>query len=489
MKKSRFPDSLVLIFGMIFLAQVATWMLPAGAFEYKKDDEGAATRAIVPGSYKPVITESEAAERKADDPALTDEGISERFRVVADGEAPRLPWYAFLTKVLKGMQEAGDIIFFVFLVGGVIGVLKATGAFDALIGTAIRSAKGSSVLLVAGMITLFAVGSSTIGMAEEYMPFIPVLVTMCIALGMDAIVAVGIVYIGAGIGYGCAAINPFTVLIAQNIAGLEPTSGQGFRWILLVVCLAVGIQHILRYVHRIQKDPSRSLVRDIDYSTGYEMPEDTRFTSARCAVLLTFAAGVALFVWGVAVHGWYLEELAGVFLGIMLIAALIARFSPNRVARDFCSGAAELTTAALLIGFARTIQVVLDDGMVTHTIVHGVASALDGFAPAVAASGMLFVQSACNFLIPSGSGQAYVTMPIMAPLADLLGVSRQTAVLAYQFGDGFMNMVVPTNALLMGMLGLGRIPYQRWLRFIVPLILEIYIVAIIALTIAVKIQY
>lgn len=489
MKKSRFPDSLVLIFAMIVLAQVATWLLPPGEFDFKVDEKGEATKTIEPGSYKPILTETMAAARQASDPSLTDAELQERFRVVADSEAPRLPWYAFLTKILKGMQEAGDIIFFVFLIGGVIGVLKATGAFDALIGTAIRSAEKNSVLLVGGMITLFAVGSSTIGMAEEYMPFIPVLVTMCIALGMDAIVAVGIVYIGAGIGYGCAAINPFTVLIAQDIAGLEPTSGQAFRWILLFVCLAVGILHILRYVRRIQKDPSQSLVRDIDYSKGYEMPEDTRFTGVRCGVLLTFVAGIALFVWGVAKYEWYLEQLSGIFLGIMLITALLARFSPNRVARDFCAGAAELTTAALLIGFARTIQVVLDDGLVTHTIVHGIASALDGYAPSIAATGMLVVQSACNFLIPSGSGQAYVTMPIMAPLADLLGVSRQTAVLAYQFGDGFTNMIVPTNALLMGMLGLGRIPYQRWLRFILPLILQIYLVAIIALTIAVRIQY
>jgi uncharacterized ion transporter superfamily protein YfcC len=367
--------------------------------------------------------------------------------------------------------------------------LKTTGCFDALIGTAIHHAAGSTVLLVGVMVSLFALGSSTIGMAEEYMPFIPVLVTMCIALGMDAMVAVGIVYIGSGIGYGCAALNPFTVMIAQGIAGLPPTSGQAYRWILLAVCLVIGIHHVLSYVRRIQRDPEKSLVRDVDYSSGYDMPEDTRFTAARVTVLAIFVGGIALFVWGVWKYEWYLTELSGVFLAMALGAALVARLGPNRVARAFCSGAADLTTAALLIGFARTIQVILDDARVTHTIVHGVAQTLEGFGPSVASVGMLFVQSVCNFLIPSGSGQAYVTMPIMAPLSDLVGVSRQTAVLAYQFGDGFTNMIVPTNALLMGMLALGRIPYQRWLRFIFPLLLKIYIVAILALVIAVRMNY
>ena len=458
MERFRFPDSLVLIFAMIFLAWGASFLLPSGEYETKTNEKG--REVVVPNTYETL---------PKDDHKLT--------------------WHAWLTKIPKGLEKAQDIIFFVFLVGGVIGILKATGCFDALIGTAIQRASGSTVLLIGLMVSLFAVGSSTIGMAEEYMPFIPVLVTMCIALGMDAVVAVGIVYIGSGIGYGCAAINPFTVQIAQGIAELPPTSGQLFRWVLLVVCLIVGIHHLLAYVRKIRKDPSRSLVKDVDYSEGYEMPEDTAFTTRRILVLLVFVGGIGIFVWGVSQFGWYLTELAGIFLGMGILAAIIAGMSPNTTAHEFIRGAAELTGAALLIGFARTIEVVLEDSKVIHTIVHGIANTLEGTAPEVAASGMLAVQSACNFLIPSGSGQAYVTMPIMTPLSDLVGVSRQSAVLAYQFGDGFTNMIVPTNALLMGMLGLGRIPFQRWVRFILPLLLKLYLVAIIALVIAVRIGY
>ena len=450
-RPSRFPDSLVLIFGLILLAQVATYVLPAGEFE--RDG-----RQVIGGTYHTVAAEP-------------------------------LPVFTFLTAVPAGLADAADIIFFILIVGGVFGVLRATGAIDALIGLAIHRLGGRPVLLVGGMVTLFAVGSSTVGMAEEYMPFVPLLVTMCLALRMDAVVAVGIIYVGAGVGYGCAALNPFTVLIGQSIAGLELTSGQGPRWLLLAVCLVVGVHHILRYMRQVRADPGRSLVHDVVYTEGFDPPADVRLTPARLAVVAVFVAGVGLFVYGVGAREWYLTELTAVFLGIALSAAVVARLSPNRVAGAFYAGAADLTTTALIVGFARTIQVVLTDGQIIDTVIHVLATPLQAFPAQVAALGMLAVQTLCNLFIPSGSGQAYVTMPIMAPIADLTGLTRQTAVLAYQLGDGFTNMVVPTNALLMGMLALARIPYQRWLRFVGPLLVKLYVVAVLALMAAVRMGY
>ena len=450
-RPSRFPDSLVLIFGLILLAQVATYVLPAGEFER----EG---RQVVRGTYHTV-------------------------------EAEPLPVFTFLTAIPAGLADAADIIFFLLIVGGVFGVLRATGAIDALIGLAIHRLGGRPVLLVGGMVTLFAIGSSTIGMAEEYVPFVPLLVTMCLALEMDAVVALGMIYVGAGVGYACAALNPFTVLIGQSIAGLELTSGQGVRWLLLAVCLAVGVDHILRYTRRIKADPDRSLVRDVSYAEGFDMPQDVRLTPARKAVAAVVVAGVVLFVYGVGAYEWYLTELTAVILAMALLTAAVTRMAPNRLARAFSAGAAELTTTALIVGFARTIQVVLSEGQVIDTVIQGLATPLEGLPGQVAALGMLAVQTLCNFFIPSGSGQAYVTMPIMAPLADLTGITRQTSVLAYQFGDGFTNMAVPTNAVLMGMLALARIPYQRWLRFVGPLLLKLYLVAVVALIAAVQLGY
>ena len=447
----RFPDALVLIGGLILLAQAATYVLPAGEFER----EG---RQVIRGTWRAV-------------------------------EAEPLPLFTFLTAVPAGLADAADIIFFILMVGGVFGVLRATGAVDALIGLAIARLGGSPVLLAGGMVTVFALGSSTVGMAEEYMPFVPLLVTMCLALRMDAVVALGIIYVGAGVGYACAALNPFTVLIAQDIAGVELTSGQAVRWLLLAVCLVVGVDHILRYARRVQADPSRSLVHDVSYAGGFDLPADVRLTRARAGVVAVFVAGVVLFVYGVSAREWYLTELTAVFLGMAIAAAVIARLAPNRVAAAFHAGAAELVSTAVIVGFARTIQVVLTEGRVIDTIIHGLATPLQALPGQAAAIGMLAVQTLCNLFIPSGSGQAYVTMPIMAPLADLTGLTRQTAVLAYQFGDGFTNMVVPTNALLMGMLALARIPYQCWLRFVGPLLVKLYLVAIAALMLAVRLGY
>ena len=450
-QRRRVPDALVLVFALVVLAQLAGYVLPAGEFE--RDG-----RRVVPGTWRAV-------------------------------DAEPLPPLAFLTAVPAGLAAAHDIVFFVFLAGGTIGVVRATGAVDALIGAAIGRLASRPGWLVAGMVGLFALGSSTVGMAEEYMPFVPVLVTLCLALELDAVVAVGIVYVGAGVGYACAALNPFTVLVAQEVAGLPLTSGQPVRWALLVVCAAVGVHHVLRYAARLRADPAASLVADVDYSSGFELPADVRFTARRAAAAAVLAAGVGLFVHGVAARGWYLAELSAVFLASGLLAAAVGGLGPNRAARAFLEGAAQMTSTALLIGFARAIQVVLSDARVIDTIVDGLAAPLAALPAHAAALGMLAVQTVCNLFIPSGSGQAYVTMPIMAPLADLTGVTRQTAVLAYQFGDGFTNMLVPTNALLMGMLGLARIPYQRWAAFVVPLLVKLYAVAALALVAAVALGY
>ena len=254
------------------------------------------------------------------------------------------------------------------------------------------------------MVGLFALGASTVGMAEEYMPFVPILVTMCLALKLDAVVAVGIIYIGAGVGYACASVNPFTVLIAQDIAGLELTSGQMVRWALLVVCAGVGVHHLMRYVGRLEGDPGSSLVADVDYSSGFQLPDDVRLTSRRLGIVTVFVSGIGLFVYGVAAWGWYLNELSAVFLAIGLASAAVAPLGPNTVAGAFLRGAAELTTTALLIGFARTIEVVLSDARVIDTVIHGLAEPLQTLPSHAAAVGMLVVQTVCNFIYPIGVG-------------------------------------------------------------------------------------
>jgi uncharacterized ion transporter superfamily protein YfcC len=295
----------------------------------------------------------------------------------------------------------------------------------------------------------------------------------------------GMVWIPYGIGWACAGWNPFGVIIAQNIAGVPITSGSGLRFVMMLAFLAVAFQHLYRYAMVVQKDPSKSLVAHIDYSDGFEPPDDISMTGRRIAILLIFLAGVIGFVWGVKIFGWYIPELLAVFMGIGIVGALVGGLSAGDTSRAFIKGAGEMTAAALIVGFARTIEVVLTDGQIIDTIISSIAGILTNFGAETSAVGMLLVQTICNLFIPSGSGQAFVTMPIMSPLATLTGVPQQTAVLAYQFGDGFTNMVVPTSALVIGALALGKIPYGAWVRFITPLLLKLFALAIVFLVMTV----
>jgi uncharacterized ion transporter superfamily protein YfcC len=420
---------------------------------------------------------------------------------------------AVFTAIPKGFSAAHQIIFFVFIIGGAFAVLRATGAIDAALGSLLRRMGGRPLLLVAGGVVLFAAGSATIGMAEEYLPFVPILIVLALALGYDAVTAVGIMTVGYAIGYGVAVMNPFTVLIAQDVAGLTPTSGMAFRLVLAAVFLPVGIHHVWSYAKRVKADPSRSLVADVappDAAAGVTRvhgpgpegvagmpvagPDDAGaghppMTATHRWVLLAVAALLVLLIVGLGRWDWYLVEMGALFVAMAVVIAAIARMSPDRTAVEFGRGAAELTLTALLIGVARAIQVVLDEGGVVDTIVHGLALPLQALPGAASAVGMFFVQSLANLFIPSGSGQAFVTMPIMAPLADLVGVSRQVAVLAYQFGDGFTNILVPTNPVLVGILAMAAIPYDRWLRFILPFMLKMWVAGSIALVVAVWIGY
>ena len=448
MTKSRWSiDSLVLIFSFIIVAQLLSYVVPQGNFDREPYPDNPAREMVIAGSY--------TAASEADSVTM-------------------MPWH-FLVALSEGFAEAQNIIFLVFLVGGVIAVLRRTGAIDAALHGAVEKLGHSPWILISGCLFIFSFGAFTIGMGEEYVPLIPIIVSMSLAMRMDAIVAMGMVWVPYGIGWACAGTNPFGVLIAQNIAGVPLTSGMGYRLVILAAFLVIAFHHLYRYAMRVQRDPSSSLVAHVDYSNGFEAPDDIRLTPQRIAVLLVFVAGLVGFVYGVKAFGWYIAELNAVFLGVGLIAAIIARIPAGETSRTFIQGAAEMTAAALLIGFARTIEVVLSEGQIIDTIIYGIASVLESTGPEVASLGMLLVQTVCNLFIPSGSGQAFVTMPIMSPLATLTGVPQQTAVLAYQFGDGLTNMIVPTSALVMGALALGRIPYGAWVRFVGPLLVKLFI--------------
>jgi uncharacterized ion transporter superfamily protein YfcC len=457
-RKSRFrvPHTLVLLFLIMAMALVATWLLPQGSFERETTEAGT---VVVPGTYTP-----------------TDD------RVVLS------PW-SLLTSVPRALGAAQMIIFFLFIVGGTIAVLRATGMIDAVLGAILRKIGHSPIMLISLGVIIFATGSSLLGASLEYIPFAAVLVALCLAMRMDAMTAIGIMVTGYGIGYGVAVMNPYTVMVAQPIAEVELLSGLWYRLVLFLPFIAIGIHHIWAYSRRVQRDPSRSLMTGVEETVTEARTDYPPLTGKRMIVALLTLIALIVMVVGISQFGWYLIEVGAVWLGLAIVAGLVGGLNVNDSAKRFGEGAAELAVAALLVGFARAISLLLEDGQVLDTIVHGLSIPLQTVGPEIASVGMLILQTLLNFFIPSGSGQAFVTMPIMAPLADVVGVTRQVAVLAFQFGDGFSNMILPTNIVLMAILGMGGIPYDRWVRFAAPLLLKLIVAAAIALVIAVLIGY
>jgi uncharacterized ion transporter superfamily protein YfcC len=453
----RVPHTLVLLFAIMVLAWIATWLLPQGSFQTVLNEQG--RPMVLPGTY------SESAER---------------VRLA--------PWDLF-TAVPRAMADAQAIIFFLLIVGGAIAVLRATGTIDAGLGWILRRVGHSPALLISVGITIFAIGSSTLGASTEYIPFAAVLVALCLAMRMDAMTAIGIMVVGYGIGYGVAILNPYTVIVAQDIAGLPPVSGLGFRLAIFVPFVAIGIHHVWAYARRVQLDPSKSLMVGVTEAQQKPATEYPALTGRHLAIIALTAVALAAMVYGIPVRGWYLVELGAIWLALAIAAGVVAGIGLDETAKRFAAGASELAVVALLVGFARSIALLLEDGRVLHTIVHALSLPLQRVVPELSAVGMFIMQSLMNFFIPSGSGQAFATMPIMAPLGDVVGVTRQVAVLAFQFGDGFSNMILPTNIILMAILGVAGIPYSRWLRFATPLLLKLTVAASLTLIVAVVIGY
>lgn len=454
--KIKVPHTLALLFLLMVAALVLTWMVPSGEFETTVNEAG--REVVVPGSYE----------------------------TIPDKEY--LPITALFTAIPRAFADAQGIIFFVLIIGGSLAVIRETGAIDALLGKVLNRFGNQPGPLLFVMMMAFAVASATLGMAEEYIPFAIILVSLCIALNMDAITAIGTMVVGYGIGYGVAILNPFTLLIAQDIAELQPTSGMWYRLILAIPLLAVGFHHVWSYAKKVQANPDASLMKGIKQDE-HEVMEYPNMDPRKLIVLGLTIAALVLVVIGIGLWHWYIIELGAVFFALAILTGLFGGMGVNKTASTFSAGAAELTGTALLIGFARCIALLMEDGEILHTVVNGLATPLSYAGSEIAAVGMLGVQSILNFFIPSGSGQAFVTMPLMAPIGDIVGVSRQVSVLCYQLGDGLMNMIVPTNAVLMGILGLANIPYEKWFQFIYPLMIKLLIICAVAIATAVWIGY
>jgi len=487
-RKFKVPHVFVLLTGVIFVCSLLTYIVPSGSYERETRLVGGKERTLlVPGTYH-----------------LIDKHLSLRGVFLGEeveGKATPVGLHGFLTAIPRGLEAAADIIFFIFIIGGVFGILQRTGVITAAIGQLVSLTGGHGPLLTVVLMIVLAAGGSTLGMGEEFIPLIPVFLLVAHRLGYDRIYGMAMVELAAAVGFAASTTNPFTVSVAQGIAEVKLHSGMGLRIVFLVCCLVVSMTYLLRYGARVKADPTASLLSGSDPEQTGPAPGDPEpgapaaseptpaFRPRHLAIILACTAIFAFILYATQSFHWWMADMAGGFFLMGIVATLAARLPVSEATRAFVKGMEEMVVAALVVGFARGINVVLSDGQILDTIVHGAAIVLQQVPRYVATLGMLTYESCLNLLIPSGSGQAAVSMPLMAPLADILGISRQTAVFAFTCGDGFSNMIIPTSGILMAMLSLARIPYGRWLRFVFPLFLMLMLLATVFLTYAVLTDY
>jgi uncharacterized ion transporter superfamily protein YfcC len=484
MNRPRFkvPHVFVLLTGVILACCLLTYIVPSGSYDREtRVVDGKERTLLVPGTYKPI-----------------EKHISLRSVLLgehAEGKATPVGLHGFLTAIPRGMEAAADIIFFIFIIGGVFGILQRTGVITAAIGRLLRKMGNSGPVLTVVLMLVLAVGGSTLGMGEEFIPLVPVFLIVAHRLGYDRLYGMALVLLAADVGFAASTTNPFTVSVAQGIAEVKLHSGIAFRIVFLLCALAVTVTHLLRYGARIKRDPSLSLLAGTDNANEFDddlkaKAEDvTVYHRHHTAILVSCLVIFGFILFATQRYGWWMADMAGGFFLMGIVSIIAARLPLDVAAKSFVKGMQEMVVAALVVGFARGIAVVLSDGQIIDSVVHGAALVLQTVPRYVAVVGMLFYESTLNLLIPSGSGQAAVSMPLMAPLSDILGITRQTAVFAFTCGDGFSNMVIPTSGILMAMLGLARIPYGRWLRFMIPLFFQLILLAVVFLMIAVFINY
>ncbi|MCO8146002.1 YfcC family protein [Rhodovulum tesquicola] len=461
----RFPSAFTILFALIVLVAVLTWIIPAGQYE-RVASEALGKDVPVAGTYAP-----------------TDAAPQGFFDVIL---APIAGFYDPVEYVARAI----DVSLFVLIIGGFIGVVTRTGAIDAGIARAMVRLKGRENWMIPILMALFALGGTTYGMAEETLAFYVLLIPVMIAAKYDALTAVAVILLGAGVGVLGSTVNAFSTVIASDAAGISFADGLVLRLIILVVCWGVTVAFVMRYAAKVRADPTKSLVYDRQAANEAhflaETPsENVGFTVLHKIVLILFALTFGVMIWGVSIGGWWMAEMSGLFLAAAIVIGIVARLGEGKLVEAFVNGARDLLGVALIIGLARGIVVVMDAGMITDTILHAAETSVAGLSQTAFILVIYWVQVGLSFFVPSTSGLAVLSMPILAPVADFAGVKRELVVTAFATASGMVNLITPTSAVVMGGLAIGRVPYERWLRFVWPLLLVLTVIVMAALALAV----
>jgi uncharacterized ion transporter superfamily protein YfcC len=438
----RFPHPLTLLVGCVLLAAVLSWVLPAGKYQ-RRDDPSTGRSVVVPGTFARVEPH------------------------------PVGPFAAFVA-IPKGIVDAASVIGLVFLIGGGFTVVERTGTFDRLVNGLVRRVRRRGILVIPVASLAFSLGGIMMQMQEELIAFVPVLLLLARQLGFTPVTAVAMSLGAAAVGAAFSPVNPFQVIIAQKVAELPPASGLGFRLAFLIPALALWIGGTMVYA-RDTRRPAE--MPDAEEDLGLDWRDTT--------VLLTILAAFAIYIYGAQRLDWEFNELAALFFLVGVVAGILGRLGMAGTADAFVDGFRSMALAALLIGFARAIYVVLNEGQIVDTIVHGLFTPIAGLPATLSALGMMVVQGLVHLPVPSTSSQAVLTLPLLVPLSDLIGLSRQVTVLAYQYGAGLCEIVTPTNGALMAMLAAAGVRYEDWLKFVLPLVGLLLTLAMVALVVAV----
>lgn len=440
-KKRQLPHVFVILFFLVAVAAILTWIIPAGQFDYEAVDvNGTVRNLVVPGS----------------------------FHYVDDGAPATL--IDFLGSFHRGLISGADVMMLIFIVNGAFSMVIKTGAFNSMMGGLLRKFGGKEKFLVPIFFLFFAICASLFGMWNDFNGLIPIMVGMGIALGYDAMFGFSIILLGIGVGFAAALMNPYTIVVAQSIAGIPIYSGMGVRIAIFVVFSAVAIWWIFRYGKRIKADPSRSLMAGEESPFSFDKEELKKLPMGKkeIATFLVILVSLVWIFYGFLKQGWGNTQLTGVFLLMGIVVALIYRWNADKIAKEFINGCKDIVFGAMIVGVAKAVLIIMQDGKIIDTIIYFLSSQLEGLPTVISAVGMLVIQTFINFVIPSGSGQAATIIPLMAPLGDLMGLTREVTVLAFQFGDGFSNLLWPTANIAIGC-GIAGVPLNKWWKFFLPL--------------------
>ena len=495
MKKFKFPTAQTILLIIAGLVTLLTWLVPAGKYDTLVYNE--AEDAFIQKNEKETMT-LEASQATLD--ALAIKIPLEKFTQGDINKAINIPntykkldakpqgMTDFIKSPIEGIIAASDIIFLVLIIGGLIGIINSTGAFNAAIAWLANRLRGYEFLLIIFVTMLIAIGGTTFGLAEETIAFYPILIPVFLAAKYDAMVPLASIYLGSCIGTMCSTVNPFSTIIASNASGINWTTGLVGRLAMLMLCMVICIIYIMRYAKRVKNDPTKSIIysqkSQIEALFGNTTSTTTQFTTRLRLALLIFASCFIVMIIGVSMLEWWFVEMTAVFLVGAILIGIVSNIKESEFVETFVKGASDLLGVALIIGIARGVSVIMENGLISDTMLYYASDLTSEMHKGVFANVMVFIYGGLSFFIPSSSGMAVLTMPIMSPLADTVGIGREIIVNAYQYGMGLFSIVNPTG-LILASLAVVKVGYDKWLKFVTPLLFILIGFTIIVMTVSI----